>query len=458
MELFDMFKLWKSISFFSLLLVSGITQAQQVSVDALRYWVEPDHTRLVFDVSSKVVHNIFVLNNPPRLVIDMANSKLSKKLIPPAANHPLFKDIRSARRNKRDLRVVVDLKTDVTPNSFSLQANKKSSDRLVVDLFDKKSAVHFVALKDKKVITKSKAQKRVVRKTVDKRDRDIVIAIDAGHGGEDSGARGKRGTQEKKVVFQIAKKLAVLINKKSGLSAVMVRKGDYFIALRKRMEIARAANADLFVSIHADAFKSSKVKGASVFTLSSRGASSEAARWLAQHENSADLVGGVNLANRESMVANVIMDLSQNATKEASHNVAGKILSNFKSIGDLHKNSVQKAGFMVLKSPDIPSILVETAFISNPKEERKLKSRAHQKKIASAIFGGVVTYFEKNAPADTYFASIAAGAKKRHTISRGETLSGIASQYGVSMRSIKSANAIDTTNIQVGQVLEIPKG
>ena len=459
MELFGMFKFWKSISFFLLFIWSVIGQAQQVSVDAVRYWVEPDHTRLVFDVSSEVIYNVFVLNNPSRLVIDMANSKLSKKLTTPPANHALFKGIRSARRNKRDLRVVIDLKTDVTQKSFSLQANKKSSDRLVVDLFDKKSAVHFAGLKNEKVAVKSKPQrKRVVRKTINKRDRDIVIAIDAGHGGEDPGARGKRGTQEKKVVFQIAKKLAALINKKPGMSAVMVRKGDYFIALRKRMEIARAANADLFVSIHADAFKSSKVKGASVFTLSSRGASSEAARWLAQHENSADLVGGVNLANRESMVANVIMDLSQNATKEASHNVAGKILSNFKSIGKLHKNSVQKAGFMVLKSPDIPSILVETAFISNPKEERKLKSRAHQKKIASAIFGGVVTYFEKNAPADTYFASIAAGAKKRHTISRGETLSGIASQYGVSMRSIKSANAIDTTDIQIGQVLEIPKG
>ncbi len=453
-----MFKSWKSISFFVLLLGVEVAYAQQVRVEALRYWVAPDHTRLVFDLSSDVVHNVFVLNNPPRVVIDIANSKLSKKLISPPADHVLFKDIRSARRNKKDLRVVVDLKADVFPKSFILQANIKRKDRLVVDLFDKKKPSVYLSKKGKLVKNKLTQSKREVIKTVKNRDRDIVIAIDAGHGGEDPGAKGKKGTQEKKVVFKIAKKLEALINKKPGMKAVMVRKGDYYIGLRKRMEIARAAKADLFVSIHADAFKSSRVRGASVFTLSNRGASSEAARWLAQHENSADLVGGVKLANRESMVANVIMDLSQNATKEASRKVAGKILSNFKSIGDLHKNSVQKAGFMVLKSPDIPSILVETAFISNPKEERKLNSRVHQKKIANAIYRGVVSYFEKYAPADTYFASISADSNKKHIISRGETLSGIAYQYGVSMRSIKSANAKVTNELQIGQVLEIPRG
>jgi len=456
-----MFKLWKSISFFVLLLVAVVAHAQQTRIELLRYRVASDHTRMVFDVSSQVKHNIFMLDNPSRVVIDIANSTLSKKLAPPPANHALFKRIRSAKRNKRDLRVVIDLKAKVLPKSFTLQPDKKNKHRLVIDLFGKNNSpiTHSVKLK-KTILAKRKmaSRKKIVKKTIKNKARDIVVAIDAGHGGIDPGAKGKKGTQEKKVVFQIAKKLARLINSKRGMKAVMVRKGDYYIGLRKRMEIARAAKADLFISIHADAFKNSKVKGASVFTLSNRGASSEAARWLAQHENSADFVGGVKLANKESMVANVIMDLSQNATKEASRNVASNVLKNFKSIGDLHKNNVQKAGFMVLKSPDIPSILIETAFISNPKEERKLKSRGHQKKIASAIFSGVVGYFESYAPAGTYFASVSSEAYKRHTILRGETLSGIASHYGVSMRSIKSANAMATNKLQTGQIIEIPKG
>jgi N-acetylmuramoyl-L-alanine amidase len=257
------------------------------------------------------------------------------------------------------------------------------------------------------------------------------------------------------VVFEIAKKLAAQINKKPGMKAVMVRKGDYYINLRKRMEIARAAKADLFVSVHADAFKNSRVKGASVFTLSNHGASSEASRWLAQHENAADLVGGVKLADKEDMLATVLMDLSQTATKEASINVADKVLNNFKLIGALHQKGVQKAGFMVLKSPDIPSILVETAFISNPEEERKLMSQGYQLKMANAIYNGVVSYFNQYAPVGT---SMAEKSDNKHVISRGETLSGIAQQYGISMESLKSVNPISNSQIRIGQVLKIPRG
>jgi len=431
-----------------ILLHSLVGSAQQITINSLRYWTAPDHTRMVFDVTDTVSHQIFLLDNPARLVIDFSDAKLKKQLSQPPNNHALFSRVRSAQRNKKDLRVVVDLKIDVTPKSFLLNPNKTYGHRLVVDLFAKDSTA--VSLFRKK----ENIQKRVT-KTLKKQIRDIIIAIDAGHGGEDSGARGAAGTQEKKVVFDISRKLAALINKKPGMKAVMVRKGDYYIKLRKRMEIARAAKADLFVSIHADAFKNSKVKGASVFTVSNHGASSEAARWLADHENSADLVGGVKLADKEDMLATVLMDLSQTATKEASRNVAGNILKNFRNIGSLHKRSVQKAGFMVLKSPDIPSILVETAFISNPTEERKLRSGKHQQKMARAIFKGVVSYFEQYAPANTYFAL---NAKKRHIISRGETLSGIAVYYGVSMRAIKTANALAGNHIRVGQVLKIPRG
>ncbi|MFK5949677.1 MAG: N-acetylmuramoyl-L-alanine amidase [Methylococcales bacterium] len=443
-----MFKFLKLIIAWMLLTLALTVQAKIVRVDSLRYWTAPNHTRMVFDVTTPVVHQVFLLQNPSRLVIDFKQAKLSKVLPQPPKNHTLFSRVRSAVRHKVDLRVVVDLKADVTPKSFALSPSNGYGNRLVVDLYNKvKSSTG--------TNKKSSPASNTVTKTVKNNARDIIIAIDAGHGGEDPGAHGPKGTQEKKVVFSIAKKLAVLINKKPGMKAVMVRKGDYYIKLRKRMQIARAAKADLFVSIHADAFKNSKVKGASVFTLSNRGASSEAARWLAKHENSADLVGGVSLTDKDDILATVLMDLSQTATKEASRKVAGKVLRNFKSIGHLHKGHVQKAGFMVLKSPDIPSILVETAFISNPTEERKLKSSRHQSKMAKAIYKGIVNYFNQYAPEGTY---IALNASQKHIVSRGETLSGVAHHYGVTMRSIKLVNKLASSQVKVGQVLEIPRG
>ncbi len=448
-----MFIIRKIIYGYVLLLFSLTGHAQQVHVDSLRYWTAPDHTRMVFDVTSPASHQVFLLDNPARLVIDFNDTKLLKPLAQPPKNHALFSRVRSAPRNKKDLRVVVDLKTAVNPKSFLLKPSKVYGHRLVVDLFAKSKSIKSV---------KKTVRHKTVIKTVKNKARDIIIAIDAGHGGEDPGAHGPKGTVEKKVVLQIAKKLARLINKKKGMKAVLVRKGDYYVKLRKRMEIARAAKADLFISIHADAFKNSKVKGASVFTLSNRGASSEAARWLAKQENSADLVGGVKLADKDDMLATVLMDLSQTATKEASRNVAGRILKNFKQISHLHKKSVQKAGFVVLKSPDIPSILVETAYISNPGEERKLRSGKHQLKMAKAIYNGIVSYFNKYAPAGTYFASrgnnFALNSNKKHVISRGETLSEIARRYGVSMKSIKIANAMASNQIRIGQVLKIPRG
>jgi len=448
LRLLEMFKFLRLFVVCLLLMGAVTAQAKQVRVDSLRYWSSAERTRMVFDVTTPAVHQVFLLANPARLVIDFKDTKLLKPLAQPPKKHALFSRVRTGSRNKKDLRVVVDLKQAVTPKSFALKPAKSQGHRLVVDLFAKKQIV--ANTKNKRV-----QSRKIVTKTIANKSRDIIVAIDAGHGGKDPGAHGPKGTQEKKVVYAIAKKLEVLINKKPGMKAVMVRKGDYYIKLRKRIKIARAAKADLFVSIHADAFKNSKVKGASVFTLSNRGASSEAARWLAHQENSADLVGGLSLADKGDMLATVLMDLSQTATKEASKDVAGSILRNFKSIGHLHKDDVQKAGFMVLKSPDIPSVLVETAFISNPYEERKLKSSKHQAKMAKAIFKGVVGYFEQHAPADTYFAL---NASKKHIISRGETLSGIAQQYGVSMRSIKSVNALASNQVRIGQVLQIPRG
>lgn len=444
-----MYKFVRIINLCVLLSFVLVVQAETVKVGSLRYWTAPDHTRLVFDVSKPVSHNAFLLDNPTRLVIDIKQASLSKALPQPPKNHALFSGIRSAARKKNDLRIVADLKAEIKISSFSLPPNKKYGHRLVVDLFNS-NKISVPTIKKKNAISA-----KVVTKTVKNKARDIVVAIDAGHGGDDPGAHGPKGTQEKKVVLSIAKKLAALIDKTAGMKAVLVRTGDYYIGLRKRMQIARKAKADLFISIHADAFTNSKVRGASVYTLSRRGASSEAARLLAKNENAADLVGGVSLADKDDVLAIVLMDLSQTATKEASKNVAAKILKNFKAIGRLHSKNVQKAEFMVLKSPDIPSILIETAFISNPSEEKKLKSSRHQAKMANAIYRGVLTYFQQYAPADTFFAQ---NANKKHVISRGDTLSGIAQHYGVSMRAIKKQNRLASNKIRVGQVLKIPNG
>ena len=434
-----MCKFWKISWVLGLYLLSGSILAQQNQVDSLRFWSAPDYTRLVFDVSSTPVHDVFVLENPHRVVIDFTNARLKSPLIQPAQSHPLFSRIRSAPRNKKDLRVVVDLKNKVDPKSFALKPNTAYGHRLVVDLYEKNKAK-----------AKAPIPKKVVTRRAPNRARDIVIAIDAGHGGEDPGAHGPRGTKEKKVVLSIAKKLAALIERHPGMKPVLVRKGDYYIGLRKRMQIARKAKADLFVSIHSDAFKNSRVKGASVYTLSRSGASSEAARWLVKNENAADLVGGVSLNDKDDLLAAVLLDLSQSKTEEVSLVVAKKILRNFRSVGELHSKSVQKAGFMVLKSPDIPSILVETGFISNPSEERKLRSKKHQQKIAQAVFKGIRDYFQQHPPAGSRMAAI------RHTIVRGDTLSAIALRYGVSLEQLRAANALGSNQVRVGQVLSIP--
>lgn len=264
---------------------------------------------------------------------------------------------------------------------------------------------------------------------------------------------GPRKTREKDVVLAIARKLEALVAREKGMRPVMIRTGDYYVGLKDRVEKARKHKADLFISIHADAFDNPRARGASVYTLSSRGASSEQARLLAQKENEADLVGGVSLDDKDELLASVLLDLSQTASREASDDVAGHILKKMGGVAHLHKKRVEKAGFRVLKSPDVPSILVETAFISNPGEEKNLRSSAYQQKLASAIMGGVRSFFYTSPPPGTYLAK---AATRRHIISRGDTLSGIAQQYRVSTNSLRRVNGLTTSVLQVGQVLEIP--
>jgi N-acetylmuramoyl-L-alanine amidase len=321
--------------------------------------------------------------------------------------------------SQRNLKIAADksathIVVSVLNNEHSSQLSEKTRERAVENTPAKGAEVNSAAEIEMKnteaevnaEVEINNAENAVSTKESAKKNQEIVVAIDAGHGGVDSGAHGPGGTQEKRVVFAIASRLAQMVNAQPGMRAVMVRKGDYYIGLRKRMEIAREAKADLFVSIHADAINDTSVKGASVYTLSNTGASSEAARWLASNENSADLVGGVSLDDKDNVLASVLLDLSQTATKEASRSVASKILKYFNEMGRVHKNEVQKAGFMVLKSPDIPSILVETAFISNPIEESELRRSEHQTRVASAVFKGIASYFREYAPAGTRMASL----------------------------------------------------
>ncbi|MGZ5006327.1 MAG: N-acetylmuramoyl-L-alanine amidase [Methylobacter sp.] len=428
---------WKVLFIIGLQFFAVPGYAEQINISALRYWNTPDQTQMLFDVTSSPEHRVFLMNNPSRLVIDMRNTIVKQGLSQPAPSNPLFSQVRVAAKNKTDIRIVVDLKRDIDPKSMSLRTNTLTGHghRLVIELLDKapdsavkvtekaeikpvvdrtaaakiidsKPIVEKPAKESQKIAAKKAAPGPIEPVKGAKHDKDIIVAVDAGHGGDDPGAHGQNGTEEKKITLAIAKKLADLINQQPGMKAVMVRKGDYYVDLRKRMQIARAAKADLFISIHADAFQNSTVKGASVFTLSNKGATSEAARWLADSENASDLVGGVSLNDKEDVLASVLLDLSQTATQDASVNVARKVLRNFEQIGELHYASVQKAGFLVLKSPDVPSILVETAFISNPSEELKLLNSSHQLKIAGAIFNGVRSYFSKDIPTESKVAAL----------------------------------------------------
>ena len=454
---------WKGLLVFGLLSLSVPSHAQQVDISSLHYAQAARQTRLIFDVSASPKHRVFVQNNPSQLVIEIKNANLAQVLSQPSVNHPLFTKIHVLEKTKDNLRIAVDLKKLVTAKNFSLSSNNKTEHKLIIDLINKDTVVETVAKKVTPVVSKKEelaakptpeidnksaaseasnqqpAKKEAVERKVapvlhteepstmlalfshsdnkssklqkatqqasGKHDK-IVVAIDAGHGGDDPGAHGTQGTEEKQVVFAIASKLAKLINAQPDMKAVMIRKGDYYVGLRKRMDIARAAKADLFISIHADAFQDTTVKGSSVYVLSRSGASSEAALWLAKSENASDSIGGVSLEDKEDVLASVLLDLSQSATEEASVDVAQSVLKNCRAVGEIHKDEVQKAGFMVLKSPDIPSILVETAFISNPSEEVNLLNTEYQIRMADAIFNGVRDYFKLPVPADTKVAAL----------------------------------------------------
>jgi len=449
------------------LTVFAVDAMAVTQVKSMRLWRAPDNTRLVFDLSGPVEHSVFTLTAPDRLVIDINGATLGAPLKVSTANTPIG-DVRSAQRTPTDLRVVIDLKKPLTPKSFTLAPNAQYGNRLVVDLYDTPADAEPEAppptLATTPAVPVTPAKPEIKLAPVPNGKRDIIIAIDAGHGGEDPGASGSRGEHEKDVVLAIAKELQRQINQEKGFRAELTRTGDYFIPLRGRTEIARKKGADLFVSIHADAAPSSAAYGASVFALSERGATSETARWLADSENRSDLIGGagnVSLDDKDRMLAGVLLDLSMTASLSSSLNVGQKVLSNIGRVTTLHKNRVEQAAFMVLKSPDIPSILVETGFISNSGESSKLRSAAHQQALARSIRAGVKQFFEQNPPPGTYIAWLRDSGKlarqaSEHTVRSGETLPMLATRYQVSVSALRSANDLKSDALKIGQLLTIP--
>ena len=426
------------------LLLASSTWA--VEVHDVRLWRAPDNTRIVFDLTGPTEHKLMVLDSPRRIVVDIENARLKTDLSDlKLANTPVS-GIRSGVRDGDDLRVVLEMSATVNPRSFVLKANEKAGDRLVLDLYDQQAEGESTTVTTVKKSVKQSAK------------RDIIIAIDAGHGGEDPGAIGPNKRREKVVVMAIARELDALFKADKGFAPTLIRSGDYYISLRGRRELARKRQADLFVSIHADAFKRKEAHGASVYALSTRGATSTAASYLAQRENAADLVGGVSLSDKDDVLAGVLADLSMTSTLDTSLKLGGKVLGKMDNVAKLHKRQVEQAGFAVLKSPDIPSILVETGFISNPEESRKLVSSSYQKKMARAIHAGIKDWFLAHPPSGTLIAWQKQQGGRQYVIASGDTLSGIAQRFNVSLSDLKSYNSISGTgsNIRVGQKLLIP--
>ena len=410
------------------------------SVENVRIWSENNKTRVVLDLSHSVQHNIFTLRGPDRLVIDLKDSRLAKSLTAMPQGAGAVRSIRSAVRADGQLRVVLDLNTAVRSRTFTAGPNATYGDRLVIDL------------------EKEGALSTVKRASEGYRPgRDIVIAIDAGHGGHDPGAVGQKRTREKDVALQISRELASRINAEPGMKAVMIRNSDIYVDHRKRTSIARRQKADLFVSIHADAVNDRRAKGASVYALSLKGASDEAARQLARRENAS--VGGVSLDDKDDVLASVLLDLSQSAALSASLDVGNKVAAEMGKVAKMHRTSVQQAGLLVLKSPDLPSILVETAFISNPSEEKKLREKGYQGRLSNAILAGIRNYYYTNPPPDTQIAMDLRrepARQVRHVVTRGDTVSEIAERYNVSKAVIRRANKLSNDKIRIGQTLSIP--
>ncbi len=418
-----------------------------VEVERMRLHNAPDHTRVVLDLSGRVEHSMLELDGPHRLVLDLERGALKFDPRTVDLTGSPVSAVRAARRGD-GLRVVLDLRRKLEPTAFRLAPAGPHGHRLVVDLYERNGERQ-----------RAPAAARVAIDRSEKRD--LVVVLDAGHGGEDPGAVGPNGLREKDVVLSIARRVERLLEAEPGIRPVMVRTGDYYVPLIRRVQVSREHRADLFVSVHADAFHRPSARGASVFALSERGASSESASWLASRENRADLIGGVgnvSLNDKDDMLAQVLLDLSVTESLRSSLAAGDKVLGALGGVARLHSQRVEQAGFRVLRAPDVPSILVETGFISNPEESRLLATNDYQQRIARAIVAGVLAHLQADPPPGTYLAWRRDNpeAERRYTIAKGDTLSTIAERFGVRTAVVRQANNLNGDLIRVGQEIVIP--
>lgn len=414
-------------------------------LNGIRLHDSPASTRVVLDTRDAVAYKLFAMKRPERVVVDLQGTRVARGFAPPKVDSKVVRRIRAARRGRRDYRVVLDLHAATRPEVLILKPIAPYGHRLVIDLFPKNAA----------------APPPVAAPAADGK-RMAVVAVDAGHGGEDPGAVGAGRIYEKQVVLAIARQVKRDLDAMPGIAAELVRTGDYYISLRGRTRIARQKmRADLFISIHADAFRLASVRGASVYALSERGATSEEARWLAAGENRADLIGGVegasvSLDDKDPMLAGVLVDMAMNAKMAQSLALGEAVLGALGSVVKLHKRRVEQAGFAVLKSPDVPSILIETGFLSNPDEARNLAAASYQRRVAGAIATGIQAFLLRDPPHGTLLASMEAGGTVEYVVKRGDTLSEIAQRNRVPLAGLKALNGIVGERIRIGQVLAIP--
>ena len=420
--------------------VSNAVAASTNSIDGVRVWPAPENTRVVFDLKTKPDYKYFTLSNPNRLVIDFKNTKNNTALKNLANSDPRIKIFRSSSsKSKSSTRLVLELAKSYQLTVFPLAPAGQYGNRLVIDLYDKN------------------AKTQAIAKTTSSGKRDIVIAIVAGHGGEDPGSIGAKGSYEKRVTLSIAKKLAKLIDNRKGFKAVMIRTGDYYVTHSRKTELARKNKADLLISIHADAFVSPKPRGASVLVQSSRRANSEFTRWIANRQDESELLGGAGETikkTKDKNLAFTLADMKKEYTMASSYEFALHVIKEIKQVTRLHKKEPEGLSLAVLKSSDIPSVLIETGFISNPIEEKNLNSKNHQQKLAKAIFKAVDSYFVENTPQGTL---LAATEMKKHKVRSGESLSVLAQRYKISVAKIKSVNKLKTNVLRIGQTLKIPR-
>nr|WP_268407572.1 N-acetylmuramoyl-L-alanine amidase [Alteromonas sp. a30] len=412
-------------------------------VDSIRVWPSPANTRVVIDLKQTPKFTYFSLSNPQRLVIDLADTKNRYQLSKLSHDSNLLRKVRTSQaKSKGDLRFVLDLTKAVKAQVFALPPTAPYGNRLVIDLTD---------LERSNTVVKDQLSA--------KRNRDIVIAIDAGHGGEDPGSIGRAGSYEKNVTLSISKMLANLVNNEPGMSAVLTRSGDYYVGLSRRPERARKSKSDLLVSIHADAFTTPQPSGASVWVLSMNRANTELGRWMEKSERHSELLGGAaeiiqDTAN-ERYLTQALLDMSMDHSLTTSYQVSRGILKELRQVTKLHKKRPQAASLAVLTSPDIPSVLVETGFISNPREEKNLNWSKYRKRLAKAIFRGIKKHFQETPPDGTLWASWRS-QNRTHRVQSGESLSLLAKRYNVSVPNLKKANNLKSDLVRIGQILTIP--